>query len=97
MIEVDHVPNFVDMLSARLREAFVQIGKVFIDVVLNIWNSLKEKLGFIQSQFNKMHKDTEKYIHNQYTRSTWTVEWDSRRSNQVINNKPRLSVAHRNR
>lgn len=68
------------------------IRTVFVEVIKNFWRFIKEHLPAIRRVVLDYKKSEIRVKENLHIRSTWKVDWDTRKKSQVINNRPSFAV-----
>ena len=91
------------MTNNRLQEladcagrAVKSIVDAIVRIVKEAWRRIKHIYQLQVEVRIKLVKTYEKNVarhkHNQYTRSTWRVDWNTRKGNQWMNHKPVFAV-----
>ncbi|MEK4024461.1 hypothetical protein [Sporosarcina sp. FSL W7-1283] len=78
---------------AEQARKFVDAAKVWIRKFVDVVSSwFKVQVKTFISFMKKYERDVARHKHNQYTRSTWHINWDTRKGNQWMNHKPVFTV-----
>lgn len=83
-------------LSERFGKFVRRAVNAFVQLAKEVWRRFKCLARLTIDANTQFIKDYEKNIarrkHNQYTRSTWKVDWNTRKGNQWMDHKPALAV-----
>ena len=83
-------------LSERFGKMVREVVNALVQWAKEVWRRFKclARLKIdANTQFIKNYeKNIARHKHNQYTRSTWKVDWNTRKSNQWMNHKPVFAV-----
>lgn len=71
--------------SRKLAQAMEDIRQV----ILYAWQeALAKQLHDLMPHEKEMTESESRHKHNQHTKSTWKINWDTRKHCQVMNNRP---------
>lgn len=91
-MSVKMLPISQNLPRNEVKNLFQKIAEIVRGVFEWFKSFFNRRILPVIEWMKKYEKDISRFKHNQYTRSTWFVNRDSRRKCQVLDNRPQFQV-----
>ncbi|PIC65352.1 hypothetical protein CSV79_01650 [Sporosarcina sp. P13] len=81
-----------ESIADSVRKFIKTVAEVFRGIARALADFFNKHICPVIRWMKKYEKNVARHKHNQHTRSTWHINWDTRKGNQWMNHKPVLVV-----